>query len=104
MHCTYIQNEDVESGTANKRDNWGNGLEFLMSCIALSVGLGNVWRFPFIALDNGGKDSCWVACVRHIVKSLNFRWSFCDSVHHRFVSGWTAYLLFGDGRWSVFQP
>lgn len=37
-----------------KRDSWGNGLEFLMSCIALSVGLGNVWRFPFAALENGG--------------------------------------------------
>ncbi|XP_033160463.1 sodium-dependent nutrient amino acid transporter 1 isoform X1 [Drosophila mauritiana] len=36
------------------RDNWGSSLEFLMSCIALSVGLGNVWRFPFTALENGG--------------------------------------------------
>uniref|UniRef100_A0A1I8M2C5 Transporter n=1 Tax=Musca domestica TaxID=7370 RepID=A0A1I8M2C5_MUSDO len=48
---------DVENNTETttaKRDNWGNDIEFLMSCIALSVGLGNVWRFPFIALENGG--------------------------------------------------
>lgn len=37
-----------------RRDSWGKDIEFLMSCIALSVGLGNVWRFPFTALDNGG--------------------------------------------------
>lgn len=49
-----IQSDDAENGEASKRDSWGNGLEFLMSCIALSVGLGNVWRFPFIALENGG--------------------------------------------------
>lgn len=33
---------------------WGNQIEFLMSCIAASVGLGNVWRFPFVAYQNGG--------------------------------------------------
>lgn len=38
----------------NSRGNWGNGLEFLFSCIAMSVGLGNLWRFPFIAYSNGG--------------------------------------------------
>ncbi|EDV30730.2 uncharacterized protein Dana_GF15004, isoform C [Drosophila ananassae] len=37
-----------------ERATWGKGIEFLMSCIAMSVGLGNVWRFPFTALDNGG--------------------------------------------------
>lgn len=36
------------------RASWGNDIEFLMSCIAMSVGLGNIWRFPFIALENGG--------------------------------------------------
>lgn len=37
-----------------ERESWGKGIEFLMSCIAMSVGLGNVWRFPFTALENGG--------------------------------------------------
>ncbi|GAB0087882.1 Sodium:neurotransmitter symporter [Sergentomyia squamirostris] len=37
-----------------ERETWGKGVEFLMSCIAMSVGLGNVWRFPFTALNNGG--------------------------------------------------
>ncbi|XP_067628880.1 sodium-dependent nutrient amino acid transporter 1-like [Eurosta solidaginis] len=46
-------NGSIQSNTM-KRDNWGNDIEFLMSCIALSVGLGNVWRFPFTALENGG--------------------------------------------------
>ncbi|XP_075973529.1 sodium-dependent nutrient amino acid transporter 1-like [Anticarsia gemmatalis] len=37
-----------------KRAEWGSQIEFLMSCIATSVGLGNVWRFPFVAYENGG--------------------------------------------------
>lgn len=52
----YLPNDLASSSDHKppKRDNWTNDIEFLMSCIALSVGLGNVWRFPFTALDNGG--------------------------------------------------
>lgn len=44
----------IAAGTDKERDTWGKGIEFLLSCIAMSVGLGNVWRFPFTALENGG--------------------------------------------------
>lgn len=45
--------EDTKS-TGAERAQWGNGIEFLFSCIAMSVGLGNIWRFPFTAYENGG--------------------------------------------------
>ncbi|XP_033336012.2 sodium-dependent nutrient amino acid transporter 1 isoform X1 [Megalopta genalis] len=37
-----------------ERVQWGSKTEFLMSCVAFSVGLGNVWRFPNTAYENGG--------------------------------------------------
>ncbi|KAF2369074.1 Sodium:neurotransmitter symporter [Trinorchestia longiramus] len=37
-----------------KRQQWNNPIEFLLSCVAMSVGLGNIWRFPFVAYENGG--------------------------------------------------
>lgn len=37
-----------------EREQWASQAEFIFSCISMSVGIGNVWRFPFVALDNGG--------------------------------------------------
>ncbi|XP_054729587.1 sodium-dependent nutrient amino acid transporter 1-like [Anastrepha obliqua] len=48
------KNDKGNAKAPEERANWSNGLEFLMSCISMSVGLGNVWRFPFTAYENGG--------------------------------------------------
>nr|B4JMC1.2 RecName: Full=Sodium-dependent nutrient amino acid transporter 1 [Drosophila grimshawi] len=47
-------NSNSNNNNKTERTNWSNGLEFLMSCISVSVGLGNIWRFPFTAYENGG--------------------------------------------------
>ncbi|CAB3381845.1 Hypothetical predicted protein [Cloeon dipterum] len=46
--------ETVQEEDESDRQQWANPIEFLLSCIAMSVGLGNVWRFPFTAFENGG--------------------------------------------------
>lgn len=45
---TTLQINDGKAGSSGKlkkppkeRDSWGKGIEFLLSCIAMSVGLGN---------------------------------------------------------------
>ena len=36
------------------RQKWSNDTELLLALISMSVGIGNVWRFPYTAYENGG--------------------------------------------------
>lgn len=61
-HDGQVKDCDVEEGGSDgdeeeeERPAWNSKLQYILAQVGFSVGLGNVWRFPYLCQKNGGGE------------------------------------------------
>ncbi|XP_072316444.1 solute carrier family 6 member 19b [Eucyclogobius newberryi] len=51
---SHEQLEHLEKEEAGDRPKWDNKAQYMLTCVGFCVGLGNVWRFPYLCQSHGG--------------------------------------------------
>ena len=90
-----------------ERESWNNHCEFFLTSLGLAVGLGNVWRFPYVCFDNGGEEIQPMTMFRIETSRDNFRVFSIYRVSSKTVYTWLFALLSASTHakcksWDVF--
>lgn len=95
-----LQRPDMDD-PAEDRAAWSGKLQFFLSIIGYSVGLGNIWRFPYLCQQNGGGKSCklftfilvlfFLSHIGFFLAWLSLKFLFFSGVPKGFISGLLLY-------------
>lgn len=87
------QKEGDEELDAENRPAWNSKLQYILAQIGYSVGLGNVWRFPYLCQKNGGGERWGRDGISPWRRG-------CDPVLPRCKLGWGSWERTG-GVWAL---
>uniref|UniRef100_A0AAY5KCE5 Solute carrier family 6 member 15 n=1 Tax=Esox lucius TaxID=8010 RepID=A0AAY5KCE5_ESOLU len=103
------QDTDVEDGGSDAEDDasrpaWNSKLQYILAQVGFSVGLGNVWRFPYLCQKNGGGECLktgsgvrlvvviWAVCFERGVVSVP-QVCFFVALYYNVIIGWSLFYF-----------
>ncbi|KAK5911494.1 hypothetical protein CgunFtcFv8_005663 [Champsocephalus gunnari] len=51
---SYDDLERMDKEEAGDRPKWDNKAQYILTCVGFCIGIGNVWRFPYLCQSHGG--------------------------------------------------
>ncbi len=90
----------MSQGT-NEREHWGSKLGFIMAAAGSAVGLGNIWKFPYLAGQNGG--GAFVVIYVCIIFVIGFSVMLAEMAIGRSaqLNAVDAFRKEGGGMWPI---
>ena len=80
---TSNSSNPTTADTAAGRETFNSRFVFLMAAIGSAVGLGNIWRFPYVAYENGGGAFLIPYLIALLTAGIPLLW-FDLAIGHRF--------------------
>lgn len=63
----------TSSQKVKERGKWGSKKEFILSVAGAIIGLGNVWRFPYLCYKNGGGEYFFLSFLQVGILTCYFK-------------------------------